>query len=184
MFNLANQITLTRIFFVVPLIATMHFEGRVACFIATILFVVASLTDYLDGHIARRDNLVSSFGKFLDPLADKLLICSVLIMFVQLGRVPAWIAILVVSRELAVTGLRAMAIDEGVVIAADRYGKLKTVAQIVAIIPLLLHYPLFGFDLHTIGLNILYLALVLTIFSGWNYCHTFYKAWRVKRGAA
>ena len=130
MFNLANQLTLARIFFVVPIVLLLYFPGRLTCFLATLLFGIASLTDYLDGHIARKSNMVTSFGKFLDPLADKLLICSILIMFVELRWIPGWVTIIIIVRELAVTGLRAMAADEGVVIAADKYGKIKTVMQI------------------------------------------------------
>ena len=113
MFNLANQLTLARIFFVVPIILLLYFPGKITCFLAAVLFGIASLTDFLDGHIARKGNMVTSFGKFLDPLADKLLICSILIMFVELGWVPAWVTIIIIGRELAVTGLRAMALDEG-----------------------------------------------------------------------
>lgn len=177
MVNLANKITLVRVLFVVPIVGLLYFEGRITCFLAAILFAIASFTDFLDGHIARKENMVTSFGKFLDPLADKLLICSVLIMFTALAWTPAWVTIVIVGRELAVTGLRAMAVDEGIVIAADKYGKLKTVLQIIAIIPLLLHYPLLGFDMHLIGNFLLYIALVLTIISGANYFFGFYKTW-------
>ena len=108
MFNLANQLTLARIFFVVPIILLLYFPGKITCFLAAVLFGIASLTDFLDGHIARKGNMVTSFGKFLDPLADKLLICSILIMFVELGWVPAWVTVVIIGRELAVTGLRAI----------------------------------------------------------------------------
>ncbi len=179
--NLANQLTLARIFFVVPIILLLHFERPSTCLVAAALFAVASLTDYLDGVVARRENMVTSFGKFLDPLADKILICSVLVMFVGLGWIPAWVCILIVGRELAVTGLRAMAADEGIVIAADKYGKLKTILQIIAILPLLAHYPLFGINLQAVGLFFLYLALILTLFSGLNYFYAFYKNWHKQK---
>lgn len=175
--NVANWITLVRTFFVIPIVLLLYIEGPVSCFLATILFCIASATDYLDGHIARKVNIVTSFGKFLDPLADKLLICSILIMFVQLNWVPAWVTIIIVGRELVVTGLRAMAADEGIVIAADNYGKIKTVLQIIAIIPLLLHYPLFGIDFYKVGIFLLYIALILTVVSGINYFYSFYKNW-------
>ncbi len=180
MINLANQITLTRIFFVLPILVLLSFPGRLTCWLAALLFIVASATDYLDGHIARRDNMVSSLGKFLDPLADKLLICTTLIMFTGLEWVPAWVTIIIVVRELAVTGLRAMAVDEGIVLAADKYGKIKTLLQSVAIVPLIVHYPLWGFDPQPLGKFLLYIALVLTVFSGANYFHVFYKYWRDK----
>ncbi len=182
MFNLANQITLVRIFFVIPIVVLLYWPTPLNCFLATLLFGIASITDFLDGHIARKSNMVTSFGKFLDPLADKLLICSILVMFTQLGWVPAWVTIIIIGRELAVTGLRAIAADEGVVIAADKYGKIKTVMQIVAIIPLTLHHPLLGIPLHQIGLFLLYIALILTIFSGVNYFMGFYGNWRENSG--
>lgn len=180
MFNLANQISLSRIFFVIPIVGLLYFDNRLTALIATVLFGLASFTDYLDGHVARRENMVTSFGKFLDPLADKILICSILIMFVSMGRVPAWVVILIIGRELAVTGLRAMAIDEGIVIAADKYGKIKTVMQILAIIPLLLYYPFLGINFYIIGLVLLYIALILTLFSGGNYFLNFYKNWSTR----
>ncbi len=176
--NLANLITLSRIFFALPIIVLLYFPGPVTCFLAALLFAIASITDYFDGKIARSANLVSTFGKFLDPLADKLLICSVLVMLVACGWVEAWVVILILGRELAVTGLRAMAADEGVVIAADKYGKLKTVLQITALIPLLLHYPILGIPFHELGTFFLYLALILTIFSGANYFCGFYRGWK------
>ena len=160
MFNLANQLTLARIFFVVPIILLLYFPGKITCFLAAVLFGIASLTDFLDGHIARKGNMVTSFGKFLDPLADKLLICSILIMFVELGWVPAWVTVVIIGREV------------------------KTVMQIISIIPLLLHYPLLGVNVHLIGNFLLYIALVLTIFSGLNYFYKFYGIWRENDRAA
>ena len=113
-------------------------------------------------------------GKFLDPLADKVLICSVLIMFVQLNWAPAWVVIVIVCRELVVTGLRAIAIDEGIVLAADKFGKIKTVLQILAIVPLTLHYPLFGIEVWPVGEWLLYAAMIVAVISGSNYCYYFY----------
>lgn len=175
MFNLANKLTFLRILMAPVVVVMLYFEGPIMCLVATGAFIFASITDWADGYIARRENMVTSFGKFLDPLADKVLICSVLIMFVHLGWVPAWVTIIIVCRELVVTGLRAMAIDEGIVLAADTYGKAKTVLQIMAIIPLLVHYQLFGFDPQPIGKILLYTALVLAVFSGFNYTYGFYK---------
>lgn len=181
--NLANQITLSRVFFVLPIVLLLHYEGPLTCLVAAALFCVASFTDFLDGFVARRENMVTSFGKFLDPLADKILICSMLIMFVALNWVPAWVTIIIVGRELAVTGLRAMAVDEGVIIAADKYGKLKTVLQILAIIPLTIHYPWLGVDSQLIGVFFLYMALLLTVFSGVNYFNVFYASWKTRKGS-
>lgn len=175
MFNLATKITLFRIFIVPLVVVLLYFEGPIICILATIAFMVAAFTDWVDGYIARRDNMVTSMGKFLDPLADKVLICSVLIMFVHLSWIPAWIAIIIVCRELIVTGLRAIAIDEGIVLAADKFGKLKTVLQIFAIIPIMLHYNWGNFDWNFVGTIFLYLAMILAVVSGVNYCYDYYK---------
>ena len=125
--------------------------------------------------VARRRNLVTNLGKFLDPLADKLLIASLLIMLTMLGWVEAWVTVIIVGREIAVTGLRAIAADMGVVIAADRFGKLKTILQMVALCPLVLHFPWYGLDPNPLGKLLLYLALVLTLVSGANYFYGFGK---------
>ncbi|MBQ8744236.1 MAG: CDP-diacylglycerol--glycerol-3-phosphate 3-phosphatidyltransferase, partial [Mailhella sp.] len=117
--------------------------------------------------------------------ADKLLICSILVEMVGLGWVPAWIVNIIIIRELAVTGLRAVAADKGVVIAADWYGKWKTTFQITAMIPLLIHYDFLGIPMHLLGTVVLYIALVLTIFSGCNYFYLFYRDWsREKKQSA
>lgn len=177
MFNLANKITLFRILLVPLIVVLLYFEGKTTCLVATLCFIIASFTDLIDGIVARRSNLVTSFGKFLDPLADKVLVSSVLIMLVELQWVAAWIAIVIICRDLMITGLRAIAADEGIVIAADKFGKLKTVFQLVAIVPLMVHYPLFGFDPVPLGQFLLYTALILTVFSGVNYLYKFYKIW-------
>jgi CDP-diacylglycerol---glycerol-3-phosphate 3-phosphatidyltransferase len=183
MFNLANNITLARIFAIPVLVALLYVPNRYTNLAAMLLFIAASLTDLVDGVIARRYNLVTTMGKFLDPLADKLLVVSVLIMLVHLGRAPAWIVILIVGREIAVTGLRAMAVDQGLVIAADKYGKLKTIFQIVALCPLVLHNVWFGFDPNPLGTLLLYAALVLALFSGTNYMLNFYRFWSAQSAA-
>ncbi len=175
MLHLANQLTLLRILIVPFIVFLLHFQGPWICILAAIMFIIASLTDLADGYIARRFNMVTSLGKFLDPLADKVLVCSVLIMLVYLGWVQAWITIIIICRELVVTGLRAIAIDEGIVLAADEYGKLKTVLQILALIPLIIHYPFLGFDFQPIGMFLLYVSTVLAVYSGGNYVYGFYK---------
>ena len=182
--NLANKITLLRILMVPLIIVLLYFEGPVFCFLAACAFAFASLTDWVDGYIARRRNMVTSMGKFLDPLADKVLVCSVLIMFVHLQWAPAWVVIVMVCRELIVTGLRAIARDEGVVLAADKFGKAKTVLQICAIIPLILHYPYWGYELWRAGEWLLYLAMLMAIFSCINYCVGFYGKQRKQTSAA
>jgi len=179
--NLANMLTLARIFAVPVIVVLLYlehtFQTELLAYVSAGVFILASLTDMADGYVARRQNLITNLGKFLDPLADKLLISSVLIMLVELGWVDGWIVVVIVCREIAVTGMRGVAADKGVVIAADRYGKMKTIAQSLALAPLLAHYPVFGFDPIPLGMFILYIALALTVFSGGNYLYNFYKNW-------
>ena len=174
----ANRITLMRCGAIIPILLLIHFPNIYTCWIAMFLFVLAAISDFIDGYIARKEHQVTNFGKFLDPLADKLLICAILVEMVGLGWVPAWIVNIIIIRELAVTGLRAVAADKGVVIAADWYGKWKTTFQIIAMVPLLIHYDFMGIPMHLLGSLILYIALVLTIFSGCNYFYQFYREWR------
>lgn len=175
MLNLANQLSLLRILITPLVVLLLYFPGKITCSLAVLAFIFAAITDWLDGYVARRSNMVTSMGKFLDPLADKVLVCSVLIMLAQLGWAPAWVVIVIVCRELVVTGLRAIAVDEGIVLAADKFGKAKTVLQILAIIPITLHFPVFGYDLWKFGELVLYAAMLVAIFSGINYCLYFYK---------
>lgn len=175
MVNKANQLTLARIFTIPFIVILLHFPGKWTCFIATIIFILASITDFLDGFLARKYGLTSNVGKFLDPLADKLLIMAALVMLTYLKWVPAWVTIVIVGREITVTGLRAMAADKGIIIAADKYGKLKTIFQIIAISPLMLHYPMYGVDVQFLGNIFIYIALALTLISGINYIYKFLK---------
>lgn len=177
MLNIPNALTIFRIASVPFIVSLLYFPRPVTCLLATLFFLVAILTDLADGFIARKYNQITNFGKFLDPLADKVLIASVLIMLVELNWISAWIAIIVVVRELLVTGLRAIAADKGHVIAADKYGKLKTIMQSVALVPLIYHYPVFGFEIAVLGHFLLIIAVVLTIYSGWNYLYGFYRIW-------
>ena len=177
MMNLPNALTVFRILAVPFIIALLYFPQETSCLIATLFFLVAILTDLADGFLARKYNQVTNFGKFLDPLADKILIASVLIMLVELNWVPAWIAMIIIVREILVTGLRAIAADKGQVIAADKYGKMKTIMQSVALVPLIYHYPIFGIDVAGLGFFLLLVALVLTVYSGWNYLYSFYRIW-------
>jgi len=144
--------------------------------LAMLIFILAALSDLLDGFIARRYNLVTNMGKFLDPLADKMLVLAALVMLTKLDWLEAWIVILIIEREIMVTGLRAIAMEKGIVIAADRFGKIKTILQIVALCPLILHYTWFGYDPRWLGMVLIYIALLVTIFSGLNYVYKFYQA--------
>lgn len=174
--NLPNKLTLLRIlmipFFVVFMLL-IPFYGT-AKYIALILFAVASFTDFLDGHIARKYNLVTNFGKFMDPLADKLLVSSAMICLVELQILPAWIVIIIISREFIISGFRLIAVDNGVVIAASYWGKFKTVTQMAMIILLILNFTMGWYQI--LALIITYLALLLTIVSLVDYI---VKNWKV-----
>lgn len=142
--------------------------------VALVIFIIASLTDFLDGKIARKYNLVSNFGKFADPLADKLLVCAALICLVELGRLPAWMVIIIISREFIISGFRLVAADNGVVIAASYWGKFKTTFQMVAICFLIVHIP----GLELVENVLVWIALVLTVVSLADYL---IKNWSVMK---
>lgn len=148
-------------FFVFFLLAP-YFEGY-GNYIATGIFIVASLTDLLDGKIARKYNLVTNFGKFMDPLADKLLVCSAMICLIELERLASWIVIVIIAREFIISGFRLIASDNGKVIAASYWGKFKTTFQMLMVIVLILDLPWKAFDV--IGIVLTYIALILTIVS-------------------
>lgn len=144
--------------------------------LAALLFLLASLTDYLDGILARRHNMVTSIGKLLDPLADKLLTCAVLIMLLPLGKVESWIVFLIVGREIAITGLRSIAASVGFIIQASRLGKNKMVSQTIALSLLLLCVPPYQTILDFLGTAFLYISLVLGYWSALDYFVNFYRA--------
>ncbi|WP_297518833.1 CDP-diacylglycerol--glycerol-3-phosphate 3-phosphatidyltransferase [uncultured Clostridium sp.] len=183
--NLANKLTVIRVIFVPIFLLCMSTNIiPYGTFIATIIFILASITDKLDGYIARSRNQVTNFGKFMDPLADKLLVTAALITLVGVNIIPAWITVVIISREFAVSGLRSIAAAEGHVIAASNWGKIKTVFQMVAIVLLLIVANIattpFIADIinsSSILINfftyvpniILYIALIITIISGIDY---------------
>lgn len=161
--NLPNKLTLLRVimipFFVVFML--MDSMGAVSRYIALAIFIVASLTDLADGKIARKYNLVTNFGKFMDPLADKLLVCSALICLIETGQLPAWYVIIIIAREFIISGFRLIASDNGIVIAASYWGKFKTTSQMILIILMILNIPALS-----IVTEIFYwVALVLTVVS-------------------
>ena len=170
--NLPNKLTLMRILLVPFFVFFMLFDGiphDVSKWIALILFCVASLTDLFDGKIARKYNLVTNFGKFMDPLADKLLVCSALICFISLGRIPTWIVLIIIAREFIISGFRLVAAEEGIVIAAGIWGKWKTAVTMITII---LMIPDFGGSaIHVIEQILIYLSLALTIISLCDYLY-------------
>ena len=162
--NLPNVLTLVRILAVPVLVVALLGEIDNGDVIAAVVFALAAATDGLDGYIARRRGQITNFGKLMDPLADKLLVVAALVSLVSLGRLEAWIAMVIIAREIAVTGLRSIAAEQGVVIAASWLGKIKTTLQIVAIFGLIAYDPApLGVDL------LLYAAVAMTVISGADY---------------
>ena len=163
--NLPNKLTLFRVilipFFVFFLLAP-YFEGY-GNYVAVVIFIIASITDFLDGKIARKYNLVTNFGKFMDPLADKLLVSSALISLIALNKIPAWIVIVIIAREFIISGFRLVAADNGVVIAASYWGKFKTTFQMIMVIVLILNIKTTLF--YYIGNILIVIATALTIIS-------------------
>lgn len=179
--NLPNKITISRVC-LIPLFmmimlgpfdwGIIHLLGTflpVTHLVGAIIFIVASATDWIDGHYARKYNLVTNMGKFLDPLADKLLVSAAFIILVELHYAASWIVIIIISREFAVTGLRLLLAGEGEVVAANMLGKIKTWAQIIAISALLLHNIIFESISFPFDQLALWVALIFTIWSGWDY---------------
>ena len=166
--NLPNKLTLLRVVLIPVFVVLLLLEGgqnytlRIA---ALIVFCAASFTDFLDGQIARRNHLVTNFGKFMDPLADKLLVCSALICMIELGQLPSWYVITVIAREFIISGFRLVAADNGIVIAASWWGKFKTTFQMLTVILLILNIP----ALHTVTMIIAGIAFVLTLVSLLDY---------------
>ncbi|WDC83997.1 CDP-diacylglycerol--glycerol-3-phosphate 3-phosphatidyltransferase [Caloramator sp. mosi_1] len=164
--NLANKITISRIFLVPLFLFFLLVKIPYGNWIATIIFIIAALTDSLDGYIARNRNQVTKFGKFLDPLADKLIVTAALVALVERQTIPSWLVVIILAREFAITGLRAVAASEGNIIAASKWGKLKTVTQIIAIIAALIELKYKGYNIY---IYIMYLATIITIISGIDY---------------
>ena len=180
--NLPNLLSVFRILTVPFVVVCLFWSSPLASFFAALIFGIASITDLLDGYIARYQKSETAIGQLLDPLADKLLINSALIMLIPLGRIPAWMVVLIVAREVAVTGLRGIASIEGLVIAASSWGKAKTIFQTIALVGLLLHYEYFWIDFHGWGMILMWIALAITLWSGFDYFYKFYQAHDGKRG--
>jgi CDP-diacylglycerol--glycerol-3-phosphate 3-phosphatidyltransferase len=176
--NLPNTITVLRTAMVPVLLALPLFSGELGSQVVAWLFIVAALTDILDGWLARRGQQVTRVGKLLDPLADKLLVSTALVVLLAMGRIPmwaVWMVVVIVGRELAVTGLRGLASVGGKVLGASWLGKTKAFAQNIAIGALIFHYTTFGLPAHEIGLVMLTLATVLTIVSGYLYFAEYFR---------
>ncbi len=167
--NLANKLTLLRIIMVPVFLYTLLMDSPNASLYATLIFILASVTDFLDGYIARSKNMITKLGKFMDPLADKILVTSALIGLVELNRISSWFVVIILSREFIVSIFRAVAAAEGIVIAASMWGKLKTNAQMIAIVLLLMNnWPMSSFGV-PLDMIMLYIATALTIISGYDY---------------
>lgn len=171
--NLPNKLTVVRVIMIVPFIVFL-LGGQAGWFgenkmiadaIAFVLFVTASLTDLIDGKIARKYNLVTNFGKFMDPLADKLLVCSALIALVEMSRIPAWVVILIIGREFIISGFRLIASDNHVVIAASYWGKFKTTFQMIMVCMMILNVGRFWFPFQVLTDIIMWISLALTMIS-------------------
>ena len=162
--NLPNRLTVLRVCRVPVFVVFMLWNGlgSSAKYVAAVIFILASMTDWLDGYLARKNNLVTDFGKFMDPIADKLLVCSAMICLVEKGALPAWIVIIIIGREFIISGFRLVASDKGVVIAASYWGKFKTVSQMLMVILLILDL---GGVFNTIAQVLVWAALVLTVVS-------------------
>lgn len=160
--NTPNKLTVLRFILVPFFLAAAYYEKQQAVMtISTIIFAIASFTDFLDGYLARKHNLVTDFGKFMDPLADKVLVAAALLFLIQSGRVEAWLVVIIITREYAISIIRAIAATNGKVIAASGGGKIKTVTQMLAIIMLLLSMPF--------GDIMMYVCVALTLYSGVEY---------------
>ena len=160
--NIANKLTLSRMIMVPFFLVAVYFEKDSQVLpISAIIFAVASFTDFLDGYLARKHNLITDFGKFMDPLADKVLVVAALAVLVEMNLIPAWMIVLIITREYTVSILRAIAANTGQVIAASQGGKAKTVSQIIAVLMLLLNIKY--------GIYVMWIAVILTFVSGMDY---------------
>ncbi|MGD1076165.1 MAG: CDP-diacylglycerol--glycerol-3-phosphate 3-phosphatidyltransferase [Thermodesulfovibrionales bacterium] len=169
--NLPTVLTLSRIILIPFFVMVTPYHP----FLGALIFGIASITDFLDGYLARKTGQITRFGMILDPIADKFLIISALILLVDMARLSAWIAIIIIVREFLVTGLRAVALSKDIVIPAEMGGKLKTSSQITAILCLILDVNILGVDLYDIGIAFIWVALVLSIISGVQYTVSFWR---------
>jgi CDP-diacylglycerol--glycerol-3-phosphate 3-phosphatidyltransferase len=182
--NLPNYLTLGRIVLIPVVMILLHEISLSQSEMRTLLmgvlaagvFIIAGVSDLVDGYYARKFKINSVFGKYFDPLADKLMILTVMIMLIPLGRIPAWIVVLFLGREITITALRGVSAAEGMAFSADQWGKKKTVLQNIALVALMIHYPMFGVNLQKFGWWVLVMALIVAIGSGINYVYQFTRA--------
>lgn len=174
--TLPNGVSIIRIVTIPIILILLFFSDRVFQWITAFLFLSVSLTDMLDGYLARRRKLVTTLGKFLDPLADKLLVVTTLIALMELRGVPLWMVLIIVGREIAVTGLRGIAASQGIILSATVLGKYKTTFEVAAIFFLILNGEIFSIQIRSIGMGLLWVALILSILSGIDYFKKFLKS--------
>ena len=175
-----NLLSLARILVIPVLVYLLTFSDPRSSLLTAALFLLASLTDYFDGYLARRNKSISDIGKILDPLADKLMVASVLIMLAAMDRpnepsVPGWLIVVILARETAVTVIRGIALTEGIVMHAERLGKYKFILQVFAIVGLLIHYRYWGLDFYAVGMYFLVVSAVVAVWSGTNYHLQFFR---------
>lgn len=165
--NLPNKITIARVALIPVIVILLQFENSTCNLLALIAFLVGCFTDWLDGYLARKRRIVTNLGRFLDPVADKLLVLSTMVALCGLGRFPAWVCVVVLFRELAVDGLRLVAVEQGRVIAAGKLGKIKTTLQMLTLAAVLMHN--FPFGAFPVDQVLMYAAVVMTLWSGVDY---------------
>ena len=173
--TLPNGLTIIRILAIPIILLLLFYPERICRLITTLFFLLVAVTDTLDGYFARRRGLVTTLGKFLDPLADKLLIVAALIALIPARGIPTWMVIVIIGREISVTGLRGIALAQGIVISASTLGKYKTVFEVASITFLILNGKYFSIELHQVGMGLLWIALGLAVISGIDYFKKFLK---------
>jgi len=181
--NLPNLLTMARIAAIPVIVWLLHDPSPGTALVTFVVFLVASITDFLDGYIARRYGLVSALGQLLDPLADKLLVVSALIMIALADwepSLPAWLLVIIIGRELAVTGLRSIAATEGIVLGAEASGKLKMILQLIGVHALIIHYTYFGISFHSVGMFTLLASAVVGVWSAVEYHMQVFRAMAAK----
>lgn len=176
--NLPNQLTIIRILLIPVFLLFLFITEGIFRFLPLIIFIGAAITDTIDGHIARRDNLITDFGKFMDPLADKLLTASAFIAFIEIDYLSSWVVILIISREFIISGIRTLAASKGVTIAANSWGKIKTVFQMVLIVVILMDYTVYLNFVSPLINPLIIITVLLTIISGGTYIYQNIKVLR------
>ena len=173
--NLPNGLTIIRVLAIPVILVLLFYPGKTYQWVTAVFFLLVAVTDTVDGYLARRRGMVTTLGKFLDPLADKLLIVTALIALIPTRGIPLWMVIVVVGREIAVTGLRGIAVSQGIVIAASHLGKYKTIFEVAAITFLILDGEYFSIHFHIVGMVLFWIALLLAVYSGVDYFKRFLK---------